>query len=152
MTTAVRGIGRIWQSEVPRIVPLLILFLLFFDVPLGLTLGWSFRDPKGGGSTVANYVDFFQSDLYLPVVWRTFGLATEVTAACALLGYPLALWMSRLSTARQVIAVAFVVVPFWISILVRTYAWIVVLGNGGLVNRWLKDLELTTVPVSFLYN
>ena len=140
------------QTEFARILPLLVLFLLFFDLPLLLTLGWSLRDPRAGGFTLGNYLDFAQSPLYLPVLWRTFAMAGVVTAACALLGYPLALWMSRLSTARQVVAVCFVVVPFWISILVRTYAWIVVLGNGGIVNRALKDLGLTTVPVSFLYN
>jgi ABC-type spermidine/putrescine transport system permease subunit I len=60
--------------------------------------------------------------------------------------------MSRLSPGRQVSAFAFVVVPFWISILVRTYAWIVILGNGGIVNRALRDLGLTTQPISFIYN
>lgn len=146
-------LGRFRQTDFARILPLLLLFLLFFDVPLVLTLGWSLRDPEGGGGlTIGNYVEFAQSPLYLPVVWRTFAMAGVVTAASAVLGYPLALWMSRLTAARQVVAIGFVVVPFWISILVRTYAWIVILGNGGLLNRWLKDLELTTAPVSFIYN
>jgi len=81
-----------------------------------------------------------------------FAMAAAVTAASALLGYPLALWMSRLTAARQVLAVGLVVVPFWISILVRTYAWIVILGNGGLVNRALREMGLIDAPVSFLYN
>jgi ABC-type spermidine/putrescine transport system permease subunit I len=86
------------------------------------------------------------------VIWRTFSVATVATIACALLGYPLALCMSRLQPARQVVAVGFVVIPFWVSILVRTYAWIVVLGNGGIVNRALQNLGLASKPVAFLYN
>src|SRR5215471_8968086 len=105
-----------------RLVPLLLLFLIFFDIPLALTLGWSLRDPKGTGATLANYEQFAQSPLYLPVVWRTCAMASIVTGASALLGYPLALWMSRLRAGRQLVAIALVVVPFWISILVRTYA------------------------------
>jgi putative spermidine/putrescine transport system permease protein len=145
-----------WRRRQPgefvRLVPLLLLFLLFFDIPLALTFGWSFRDPSGGGFTLDNYAEFFTSNLYLPVIWRTFAIAAVVTAACAVLGYPLALWMSRLTATRQVLAVGFVVVPFWVSILVRTYAWIVVLGNGGVINRVLQDIGLTDKPISFLYN
>jgi ABC-type spermidine/putrescine transport system permease subunit I len=67
------------------------------------------------------------------------------------LGYPLAYWMRGLSPGRQLIALALVVLPFWVSILVRTYAWIVILGNDGVVNRTLQGLGLAA-PVSFLYN
>ena len=60
--------------------------------------------------------------------------------------------MRGLQNRARLIAIALVVLPFWVSILVRTYAWIVVLGNGGLVNRALQWLGLTDAPVSFLYN
>jgi putative spermidine/putrescine transport system permease protein len=140
------------QTEFSRVVPLLLFFLIFFDIPLALTLGWSLREQRGGGFTLAHYAEVFTSPLYLPVIWRTFSVAAIVTVACALFGYPLALWMSRLQPARQVVAVGFVVIPFWVSILVRTYAWIVVLGNGGIVNRALLSLGLASKPVAFLYN
>lgn len=68
------------------------------------------------------------------------------------IGYPLAHWMRGLGDRARMIVLALVVLPFWVSILVRTYAWIVVLGNGGLVNRGLMWLGLTDAPVSFLYN
>jgi ABC-type spermidine/putrescine transport system permease subunit I len=149
---ATQARSRRGSTEFARVIPLLLLFLLFFDIPLLLTLGWSFREGRQGGVTVDHYVEVIQSPLYLPVIWRTFGMAATVAAVCGLLGYPLALWMSRLPSGRQIVALACVVVPFWVSILVRTYAWIVVLGNGGMVNRVLKDLGLTTAPISFLYN
>ena len=60
--------------------------------------------------------------------------------------------MRGLPPGRQLLAIALVVLPFWVSILVRTYAWIVVLGNDGLVNRMLHGLGLIGAPISFLYN
>jgi putative spermidine/putrescine transport system permease protein len=151
-TAAVRGRPGRCATELSRILPLLLLFLLFFDLPILVIFGWSFRIPKGSAFTLQNYVDLFASTLYLRVIWRTVGIAVAVTAVCALLGYPLALWMTRQSAGRQLVALSLVVITFWISILVRTYAWIVILGNGGIVNRMLRDLGLTTQPISFIYN
>jgi putative spermidine/putrescine transport system permease protein len=139
-------------TELSRILPLFLLVFLFFDVPLLTALGWSFRDAETAAPTLQHYVEFATSRLYLPVVFRTFLMAAAVTAVCALLGYPLALWMSRQSGGRQLTAIGLVIITFWISILVRTYAWIVILGNGGIVNRALRDLGLTERPISFIYN
>ncbi len=148
------GRVRLWrQGEYAQILPLLLLAIVFFDLPLLLTLGWSFRDPKGGAElSLSNYFEFFGSSLYLPVIWRTFAIAAIVTIVCALMGYPLALWMSRLSGRGRFVTGLLVVLPFWISILVRTYSWIVILGRGGIVNSWLQDLGLVSQPISFLYN
>jgi ABC-type spermidine/putrescine transport system permease subunit I len=139
-------------ANLPFVAPLAILVLLFFDLPLLLAFGWSIRDHKTHEFTLENYQEFFTSRIYIQIIWRTFFIAGIVTLSCAVLAYPLAYWMSRLSPRRQLIAICCVVVPFWVSILVRTYAWIVVLGNGGIVNRWLQGLGLTDRPVSFLYN
>jgi putative spermidine/putrescine transport system permease protein len=70
----------------------------------------------------------------------------------ALLGYVLAYWICRLEPRSQMIAIGIVAMTFWVSILVRTYAWIVVLGNGGMVNRWLQAAGVTDRPVEFIYN
>src|SRR5260370_11790303 len=79
-------------------------------------------------------------------------IALIATVANVIIGYPLAHWMRGLQNRARLVAIALVVLPFWVSILVRTYAWIVVLGNGGLVNRALQWSELTDQPVQFLYN
>ena len=139
-------------TEVTRILPLFILVVLCFDIPLLVALGWSVRDPKGPDPTLQHYIDFTTSSLYLPVIWRTVELAAIVTFVCAVLGYPLALWITRLSAGRQIVAIGLVIIPFWISILVRTYAWIVILGNAGVVNRTLKELGLIEKSIPFLYN
>jgi len=145
-----RWLGRI--VNMPFVLPLAILVILAFDLPLMLAAGWSLREPKTYAFSFGQYGEFFSSKIYITILWRTFVIAAVVTAVCALLAYPLALWMSRLRSRWQVVAICFVVVPFWVSILVRTYAWIVVLGNGGIVNRWLVDLALVDRPISFLYN
>lgn len=139
-------------TNLPFVLPLLILIVVAFDLPLMLAAGWSIRDPDTYAFSIEHYVKFFESRVYITIVWRTFVIAATVTAISALLAYPLALWMTRLKSGWQVFAVCGVIVPFWVSILVRTYAWIVILGNGGIVNRWLQDLALVDSPIEFLYN
>jgi ABC-type spermidine/putrescine transport system permease subunit I len=131
------------------VLPLALFMLLAFDVPIALMLGWSIGAPP---DVFAYYIQVLQRPVYLKVLGNTFRIAAIATLVCALLGYPLAYWMRTLAPARQLTAIALVVLPFWVSILVRTYAWIVILGNDGLVNRTLESLGLIGAPVSFLYN
>ena len=130
------------------VLPLLLLMLVAFVLPIGLMLARSFRPDL----TVEHYQDLWEGAVYLRVLGRTFNIALITTAVCILLGYPLAYWMRSLGARAQIIAVTLVVLPFWVSILVRTYAWIVVLGNAGVVNRSLQGLGLISSPIPFLYN
>jgi ABC-type spermidine/putrescine transport system permease subunit I len=130
-------------------LPLLAFMLLAFNLPIVLMLGWSIGEPP---DVLAHYTQILERAVYLKVLGNTFRIAAIATLVCVLLGYPLAYWMRSLSPGRQLLAVALVVLPFWVSILVRTYAWIVILGNDGLVNRSLQGLGLIGTPVSFLYN
>ena len=123
--------------------------LLAFNLPIVLMLSWSVAAPP---DVLAHYGQIFERAVYLKVLGNTFRIALIATAVCVVLGYPLAYWMRSLSPGRQLIALALVVLPFWVSILVRTYAWIVILGNDGVVNRTLQGLGLAAAPVSFLYN
>jgi len=136
-------------AEFGYVLPLLLLMLALFILPIVLMLARSVTQPEW---TIEHYQDLIETSVYLRVLGRTLQIAVITTIACALLGYPLAYWIRGLSPQRQVLAIALVVLPFWISILVRTYAWIVVLGNAGVVNRVLLDLGLVTAPVAFLYN
>ena len=145
MAAASRRMG----AELGYVLPLLVLMLTAFVLPIALMLARSVLHPE---PTLEHYQALLETTVYLRVLGRTFRIALVTTIACALLGYPLAYWLRGLSPQRQVVAVALVVLPFWISILVRTYAWIVVLGNAGLVNRLLLDLGLAAAPVAFLYN
>jgi putative spermidine/putrescine transport system permease protein len=130
------------------VAPLLLFMLLAFNLPIVLMLSWSVAAPP---DVLAHYGQIFERAVYLKVLGNTFRIALIATAVCVVLGYPLAYWMRGLSPGRQLIALALVVLPFWVSILVRTYAWIVILGNDGVVNRTLQGLGLAA-PLSFLYN
>lgn len=143
------AITRRMPTEFGYVLPLLLLMLALFVLPILLMLARSVTEPEW---TLENYQDLIETSVYIRVLGRTLRIALITTIVCALLGYPLAYWMRGLPPQRQVLAVAFVVLPFWISILVRTYAWIVVLGNAGVVNRVLLDLGIVSAPVAFLYN
>lgn len=140
---------RRFPAEFGYVLPLLLLMLAVFILPIALMLARSVTQPEW---TIEHYQNLIETSVYLRVLGRTLRIAVITTIVCAVLGYPLAYWMRGLSPQRQVLATALVVLPFWISILVRTYAWIVVLGNAGVVNRMLLDLGLVGAPVAFLYN
>lgn len=138
-------LGNVWF-----VVPLLIVMMAGFNIPLVVMLFQSVFDIDG--FTLEHFKEAFESRVYLRVMLNTFRIALITTAVCALVGYPLAYWLHQLSPRAQLIAVSAVIIPFWISILVRTYAWIVVLGNEGIVNQTLVRIGLVDTPVSFLYN
>lgn len=152
VTASARQAGESRWSYASFVVPLLLFVVVVFDIPLIVTSLWSFTDEQTGAATLANYAEFLTSDIYARIIWRTMLIALMVTVLCALLGYPLAYWTTRLSPVWQVVALGTVILTFWVSILVRTYAWIVILGNGGVVNRWLQSVGLTKTPIEFLYN
>jgi ABC-type spermidine/putrescine transport system permease subunit I len=149
MAAATLAGRRLLPAGVAYALPLLAFMLLAFNLPIVLMLGWSIGAPP---DVLAHYTQILERAVYLKVLGNTFRIAAIATLVCVLLGYPLAYWMRSLSPGRQLLAVALVVLPFWVSILVRTYAWIVILGNDGLVNRSLQGLGLIGTPVSFLYN
>jgi putative spermidine/putrescine transport system permease protein len=134
------------------LTPLAVLTALIFDVPLLNTTLWSISDPENGGLTGQYFREFIESNAYMRIIWRTLMVSLTVTFFTVLLGYPLAYWTSRLRPRLRTIVLGLVVMTFWVSILVRTYAWIVILGNAGLVNRALLWLGLTSRPIEFLYN
>ncbi len=132
------------------VAPLLLVMAAGFNLPLLVMLG---RSVVGeGGPTLAHLREVFEASVYMKVLANTFRIALVTAVCCVLMGYPLAYWLRRLPPRWQMVALSMVVIPFWISILVRTYAWIVVLGNAGMVNRALMGLGLADAPVAFLYN
>lgn len=131
------------------VMPLLVLMVVAFDVPIVLMLAQSVLSPH---PTVAHWAELVETPIYLRVLANTFQVAAVTAVVCGLIGYPLAYWMRGLKPGAQLVVVTLVLLPFWISILVRTYAWIVVLGNAGFVNRSLIGLGIIDRPISFLYN
>lgn len=131
------------------ITPAFLLLALGFLVPLILLLPESLRD--GSGFSVAAYQRLFSQSIYADVIANTARIAGLTALFSVVAGYPLALWISRLGARGKLIAIVAVVLPFWVSILVRTYSWTVLLGKEGVINEGLMKLGIIREPLALLY-
>ncbi|WHZ14400.1 MAG: spermidine/putrescine import ABC transporter permease protein PotB [Nitrospira sp.] len=136
-------------------VPGLIWMALFFLVPLGLVFAISFasRGTYGGilwEFTFANYLDLFHP-LYGKILGQSMWYAGLTTAICFVLGFPLAYAIARSPARLQPFLLLLVMLPFWTNFLVRTYAWMVLLRQDGLINRFLTALGAVDRPLELLY-
>lgn len=130
--------------------PAVVLVALALLVPLCLMFVTSLQDENGHFSG-ENYRRLFEP-LYIRSAWITLKLAFTVSVCCALCGYPLAYYMSRLSTRAAAWLMILVLLPFWTSVLVRTYAWIILLQRRGIANNVLQSLGLTDEPLRLVHN
>ena len=137
------------RRDLAFLAPLFVFMLLAFDLPILLMLGWSVSNP---GLTLRHYATVFQVPVYVKVLGNTGRIALITTVVCVALGYPLAYWLRGLAGRARLVGLVGLVLPFWISILIRTYAWIVILGNAGVVNRTLQAVGLIGAPLPILYN
>jgi ABC-type spermidine/putrescine transport system permease subunit I len=129
------------------LIPGLLFLTVFFLIPLLLMIVRSLTDPGPD-----NYRIVVDTSLYWSVMWTTIKTALIVTAGTLALGYPYAYMMLRGGPKTTVVLGAIVLVPFWSSILVRTYAWTVLLQDGGAVNSTLRNLHLIDAPLSLMRN
>jgi putative spermidine/putrescine transport system permease protein len=128
-------------------VPGFLFLIAFFVVPLVRMGARSLTDPSP-----ANYRVFLESPIYVRVLWTTIRTSLIVTGVCLLIGYPYAYVMHHAGPKTRAALTALVLVPFWSSLLVRTYAWTVLLQDTGVINSILQDLGLTTGPVQLMRN
>ncbi len=134
---------------------------LFFLLPLVIMFIVSLGQRSSVGTviytfTLHNYARFFGRIggrfLYLLILWRSLWLATVNTVLCLLFGYPLALWIARQPERRRNTYLLLVMIPFWTNFLVRTYAWMVILRDTGVINTFLIDvLGWTDHPLRLLF-
>lgn len=96
-----------------------------------------------------NYKTLFTNPLYAEVLFRTMRIAASVTLCAMLLGYPLAYYLAFHAEARKDLLYQLVIVPLWVSYLVRGYAWKTILGSDGVLNGFLQYVHLTREPVGF---
>lgn len=142
--------GTFWQSrEGMLVLPALGFYLLVYLYPLVPLVAWSVFDH---GFTLRFYGELFQEPTYFKALSNTLEIGVLVTAICLILGYPLAYLMATTRPSARRALMILLLVPFWTSILVRTFAWIVILGNNGLVNRALLATGATTHPVKLVFN
>ncbi|NKB81835.1 MAG: ABC transporter permease subunit [Nitrospirales bacterium] len=137
------------------LVPALVMFIVFFVIPLVMMLGISFasRDTYGRIAwlwTLSNYERVFDP-LYWTLYMRSAVLSVLTTGCCLVLGFPLAYAIARAPAHFQRVLLVLVMIPFWTSFLVRTYAWIFILRTEGLFNTILIKWGILTQPLEILY-
>jgi spermidine/putrescine transport system permease protein len=135
-------------------IPPLLWVGLFLLLPYALMLAHSFWIVRDGVLihqwNLQNYRTLLTNPVYGEVFLRSMRIAAAVTVCSLLLGYPLAYYLSFHAGARKEILYQLVIVPLWVSYLVRGYAWKTILGSEGVLNGFLQYLHLTNAPVGFL--
>jgi spermidine/putrescine transport system permease protein len=141
-----RSLARRRLGELATLLsPGLIYLLLFFALPLVVIVIYSFMTPGRTGRpelplTIANYVRLFTEELYVNAYVRSIWIGFVTTILSLLIGYPLALFIVRSSPAWRTVLLFLVLIPFWTNFLVRTYAWMIILQNNGLLNDFIEWL------------
>ncbi len=127
-------------------IPYIAWAVLMLVLPMGLIFLYSIS--RSGNSiipftlTLEHYVTFFTDPDFLLVLWRSIVIAVETTVICLALGYPIAYVISRTNEKTQNLLTLFITFPMWINMLVRTYAWIGMLSDGGIIQRILGFVGL----------
>ncbi|MBQ6875857.1 MAG: ABC transporter permease [Lachnospiraceae bacterium] len=146
-------------------IPYIIWAALMLVLPMALIALYSFMEHGNSiisfSFTLEHYVKFFTDPDFLIILWRSLLIAVKTTVICLLIGYPVAYFIARSSERVQNLLVLCITMPTWINMLVRTYAWIGLLSEGGLVQQVLgifgmgdKDLLYTegAVLLGMVYN
>ena len=131
--------------------PALLLILVILVIPVGWLFYVSFVGADGSFS-LENYQRMIESKSYARIFRTTFQVSFLTTAICIIIGYPLAYFMAQLPQRLANLCLITVLLPFWTSLLVRTYAWLVLLQKRGLVNEWAMSIGLWDEPLKFVHN
>ena len=132
-------------------LPALIAVFVVIVVPVGWLFSLSFLDSSGQLSLV-NYQKMIEYKSYARVFKTTFNVSILTTLLCILIGYPLAYFLSQIPRRYVGFFMLTVLLPFWTSLLVRTYAWLVMLQRNGLINNFAIDLGLWDTPLKLAHN
>jgi len=133
------------------IAPLAIFLGLFFVAPVAFLLTLSFTGP-GGEFNLVHYQKLVANPVYVRVLWSTLSISMWVALICTVVAYPIAYVVANARHNMRQAMLLLVLLPFWTSFLIRTFAWIVLLGRKGVVNNYLVALGVTDEPLSLLYN
>jgi spermidine/putrescine transport system permease protein len=136
-------------------LPPLLWVAVFLLVPYALLLCYSFWSVSPSQTivhswTLDNYRELFRVNVYLQTLFRSMWIAARVMIFSLLLGYPTAYYLSFHAGARKDLFYQLVIIPLWVSYLVRAYAWKTILGSDGVLNTLLQYVHLTKHPLEFL--
>lgn len=135
--------------------PYLVWTVTFTLIPLLIIVFYSFAQRDSFGDvvyklTLSNYREFF-APIYLNVFWRSLKLSIYSTIICLIIGYPMAFIMSRSKGLKQNLMVMLFILPLWTNFLLRTYAWMGLLRDQGIINEILIRIGIISEPITMLY-
>lgn len=135
-----------------ELTPFIAWSTIFIVIPLFIILffGFTIKTPEGGYAfSLANFERLMQPQ-YAKVFGRSLSLALISTILCLLIGYPVAYIISKMKAGKRNVLIMLFILPMWMNFLLRTYAWLPILGKNGLINSFIKTLGMA--PIQFLYN
>ncbi len=131
------------------VLPALLILAVSFLAPLGRLV---FLSLSGPGGPLSAYAALVQDDVYLHVLRNTLVLALLVTILTLVIGFPIALALTRLTSGWRTLLFGCVLLPLWISVLVRTFAWMLLLETNGPISRAILATKLVAKPLPLLFN
>ncbi len=136
-------------TPVLLLLPCLVWISFFFLLPLALMVWRSFA---AQGFSFASYSALFTSPLYTKVMMTTVKMACIATVLSLIFAYPVAYALTISGGALRALILVFVFIPYWVDIIVRTFSWLILLGDHGLINKMLVALDIVRTPLQLLYN
>jgi putative spermidine/putrescine transport system permease protein len=131
------------------VAPFLIVVAALYLGPILDILRVSFTDPQPG---FQNYARLWESDSLVRILWTTFRVCALTTVLAVGLGYLVAYTVAHAATGERKLMLTVILLSFWISVLVRTFAWIMLLGHNGVLNGWLLAIGLIGEPLELMRN
>src|SRR5689334_1726060 len=139
---------RQWETLILA-APALLLIIGLFIVPITQVLWLSVSTPKLG---FQNYAPLAESEGFRNIIYITFKLCVITTAICAVLGYLVSLALVKASDRQRRVMFFMILLPLWLSALVRAFAWLIILRQNGLINTLVQSLGLSSGPLPISYN
>lgn len=133
--------------------PYLVWALIFTVIPIILVAyyGFTIQDDAGNVKiSLENFITFFQNEQLLKAFWRSIWMALVATVICLILGYPVAYILAMSKSKNKGFLMLLLIIPMWMNLLLRTYAWVMILDNTGLLNAFLNKFGLESFE--FMYH
>jgi putative spermidine/putrescine transport system permease protein len=141
-------VGKRWWAYI-LMLPGLLVITIFLIIPIINTILPTFHD--GERLTLSLYWDFLTDDYYQQILFRTLRIALLTVLFCIILGLPSAYFISKVNKKIRGVLIALTIFPLLTNAVVRSFAWITILGQNGVINNLLQALNLISVPIRLLY-
>lgn len=138
-------------------LPTLILFIMFFILPILLMMSYSFYHSVPGGGmektlTLENFMKFFSEPYYFNKLIKTLYVSILVVIFCIVISYPVAYFLARTRTRYRLLLTVLLISPILIGGVIRAYGWMILLGNVGVINRILLYFRIIQEPIKFMFS